>query len=244
MDEYFHAITKRKEHWPIHTIDPQKLSTSWLHGPSLELRCDNIMPTTGHSPEASHPVMTRSKHKILASKVRLIVDELDEAMFSKLERDCATNPTAPLGPAACAQDICSICFDDFQEVTYSICGRHIFCQHCLTTWLQDHPTCPTCRCDAVQLFQRIKATCSAEIITTRERICEVIATVETALQVGRDPNHVTAERIDKMFEDWEEYYEDGYEYCLRHLASRPLGRRWASDAMRYMIDENRVDRLK
>lgn len=39
---------------------------------------------------------------------------------------------------------CSICLETVKEPRKLICG-HIYCDHCISTWLSKHQTCPSCR---------------------------------------------------------------------------------------------------
>lgn len=47
---------------------------------------------------------------------------------------------------------CPICHDEFKRPTYLQC-RHIFCEECLTVWLEREPTCPLCRARVVEDLQ-------------------------------------------------------------------------------------------
>ena len=40
--------------------------------------------------------------------------------------------------------ICCICANVFEDPTESPC-QHVFCRECISRWLQDKNTCPTCR---------------------------------------------------------------------------------------------------
>lgn len=68
---------------------------------------------------------------------------------------------------------CSICLEILKEPVGLKCG-HMYCSHCLLTWLNNHKTCPMCRfvtssfatvkCDFMEkLIMEIKSTLAANI---------------------------------------------------------------------------------
>ena len=42
--------------------------------------------------------------------------------------------------------VCAICLSPTNESVVTAC-QHVFCWHCLASWLRDHVSCPTCRND-------------------------------------------------------------------------------------------------
>lgn len=42
--------------------------------------------------------------------------------------------------------LCPICHEEDTLVNYTLPCKHIYHSHCIKKWLQNHNTCPLCRC--------------------------------------------------------------------------------------------------
>lgn len=179
------------------------------------------------------------KEKMLEKRLNILMQCLEEEIEDQLEPSLVGSLYAPLAPAAnpIAGGTCGICLDQCEEPTASLCGRHVYCQHCITTWHQDHSSCPECRFNTRNLFDRVKALCEEGVTYCRKRMREVIAEVDNTLHLEEDP-YDTERRIDMWFRRWNDYFILGLERCLAGMPCQS-DVYWVSKSMRFLSGEGK-----
>ena len=91
---------------------------------------------------ATAAVVTYSLLKLLVFAVALAAARTQ--MASAATKGLGIGRPASAGEMAAAGDVCAICQDDLSSPLCLDCS-HVFCQACITTWLEKKQTCPVCR---------------------------------------------------------------------------------------------------
>lgn len=81
------------------------------------------------------------KFILLSSRFKLIILHITHYVVGKMEFGRYANEE---DISRCGTQECSICYDSFLNPIIIPC-KHIFCEHCISEWLDAYNTCPVCR---------------------------------------------------------------------------------------------------
>jgi len=68
-------------------------------------------------------------------------------------------------------NICNICYCDIENKVITVCCKNMYCNKCLTMWINKSPTksCPTCRLDYVEVISMANDTITEEELQTEQQ---------------------------------------------------------------------------